>query len=113
MDRSGTFSAASSGTEPEQAVAFHRRPRRVRGRARRPARFPYRRRARNPAEYLGNLHQAGGTIAQGKRADLVLLDADPLADIRNTRRINAVAAGGALLPRERLDTMLEEVASAD
>ena len=31
-----------------------------------------------------------GTIAVGKRADLLVLDADPVADIRNTRRIFAV-----------------------
>ncbi|MGH3874646.1 MAG: amidohydrolase family protein [Pseudonocardiaceae bacterium] len=63
---------------------------------------------RNPAEYLDDLDRAG-TIAHGKRADLVLLDADPLADIRNTRRINAVIATGKLLPRERLDAVLSEI----
>jgi len=31
-----------------------------------------------------------GTVAEGKRADLILLDADPLEDIRNTRRIRMV-----------------------
>jgi len=35
-----------------------------------------------------------GTIAVGKRADLLVLDADPLADIRNTRRILAVYHDG-------------------
>jgi imidazolonepropionase-like amidohydrolase len=35
-----------------------------------------------------------GTLAKGKRADIVLLDADPLADIRNTRKINKVWVGG-------------------
>jgi imidazolonepropionase-like amidohydrolase len=35
-----------------------------------------------------------GTLAKGKRADLILLDADPLADIRNTRKINKVWIGG-------------------
>ncbi|HZN10394.1 MAG TPA: amidohydrolase family protein, partial [Blastocatellia bacterium] len=35
-----------------------------------------------------------GTLAAGKRADLILLDADPLADIRNTRKINKVWIGG-------------------
>ncbi|MGH3693821.1 MAG: amidohydrolase family protein [Pseudonocardiaceae bacterium] len=63
---------------------------------------------RNPARYVNDLDQAG-TITQGKRADLVLLDADPLADIRNTRRINAVIASGELLPRDRLDAMLSGV----
>jgi imidazolonepropionase-like amidohydrolase len=35
-----------------------------------------------------------GTIAAGKRADLLVLDADPLADIRNTRKILAVYHDG-------------------
>ena len=37
-----------------------------------------------------------GTLAPGKRADLVILDADPLADIRNTRRIHRVVKGGEI-----------------
>jgi Amidohydrolase family len=49
-----------------------------------------------PARYLGMLDSAG-TIAAGKLADLVLLDANPLLDIRNTRRIVAVVAGGRLV----------------
>jgi hypothetical protein len=47
----------------------------------------------NPAEYFGSLDSLG-TVAQGKIADLVLLDADPLLDIRNTRRISVVIANG-------------------
>jgi imidazolonepropionase-like amidohydrolase len=43
-----------------------------------------------------------GSIEEGKVADLVLLDADPLADIRNTRRIHAVVQGGRLVDRESL-----------
>jgi imidazolonepropionase-like amidohydrolase len=35
-----------------------------------------------------------GALAKGKRADMILLDADPLADIRNTRKINKVWIGG-------------------
>ena len=46
-----------------------------------------------PANYLGALDSLG-TIAPGKLADLVLLDANPLSDIRNTRRIAAVVANG-------------------
>jgi len=46
-----------------------------------------------PADYLGMLDSAG-TIARRKLADLVLLDANPLDDIRNTRRIVAVIANG-------------------
>jgi len=57
-----------------------------------------------PARYLGMLDSAG-TVAPGKLADLVLLDANPLVDIRNTRRIAAVVANGRLFgaaDRERL-----------
>jgi len=43
-----------------------------------------------------------GTIAVGKIADLVLLDADPLIDIRNTRRIWRVIQGGRVVDREAL-----------
>ena len=50
-----------------------------------------------PVRYLGMLDSAG-TIAPGKLADLVLLDANPLADIRNTRRIRAVVANGRWVP---------------
>ena len=46
-----------------------------------------------------------GTIERGKRADLVLLDADPLADITNTRKIHAVVVGGRLIEKTALDEM--------
>ena len=51
--------------------------------------------------FLG-LTEELGTVEAGKRADLVLLDGDPLADIRNTRRIAAVVVGGVLLDRAEL-----------
>ena len=47
-----------------------------------------------------------GSITDGKMADLVLLDADPLADIRNTTRINAVIFDGKLYDRSALDSMI-------
>ena len=43
-----------------------------------------------------------GTIVEGQLADLVLLDANPLDDIRNTRHIRAVIQGGRLVDREAL-----------
>lgn len=46
-----------------------------------------------PAEFFG-IEDTIGTIDPGKRADLVLLDADPLSDIRNTRRISGVVSKG-------------------
>jgi imidazolonepropionase-like amidohydrolase len=49
-----------------------------------------------------------GTVEAGKLADLVLLDADPLQDIRNTRRIAAVVAGGKLHARAALERMLAD-----
>lgn len=49
-----------------------------------------------PARFFGMLDSLG-TIAPGKVADLVLLDADPLRDIRNTRRVHTVVANGRLL----------------
>jgi imidazolonepropionase-like amidohydrolase len=47
-----------------------------------------------------------GTIEPGKRADLVLVDANPLADIRNLSRITVVVLGGRVLDRRDLDRML-------
>jgi hypothetical protein len=49
-----------------------------------------------------------GTVEVGKVADLVLLDANPLDDIRNTRRISAVVLAGKLLDRRDLDALLED-----
>jgi hypothetical protein len=46
-----------------------------------------------------------GSIEPGKLADLLILDADPLADIRNTRRIARVIRGGRLLDPARLQTL--------
>ena len=61
--------------------------------------------ALNPAKFLG-LDKTLGTIESGKIADLVVLNADPLADIRNTQRINAVISNGRPLDRKALNKML-------
>ncbi len=60
---------------------------------------------RNPAEFLG-ASQEWGTIEPGKRADLVLIAGNPLKDIRNTARIEAVSIGGRWLPRPELQRMI-------
>ncbi len=62
---------------------------------------------RNPARFLGTL-EAMGTIETGKVADLDLLDANPLEDIRNTQSLNAVVLGGRLIPRAGLDALLAQ-----
>jgi len=64
----------------------------------------------NPAQYLGLADT--GTIAKGKRADLVLLDANPLDDINNTRKIRAVVLAGRYFSRDDLDELLGRVEQA-
>ncbi len=53
-----------------------------------------------------------GTVEKGKLADLLLLDADPLQDIRNVRKIAAVVAGGRLFDRQVLDALAQEAADS-
>jgi hypothetical protein len=60
------------------------------------------------AEFLGR-NAGQGTIQAGKRADLVLLDANPLDDIHNTQKIRAVILNGKLLTRTDLDALLTGV----
>ena len=62
---------------------------------------------RNPARYFDRLADLG-TVESGKIADLVLLDADPLQDIRNTQRIGAVVTRGRLLDGAALRKLLAE-----
>jgi imidazolonepropionase-like amidohydrolase len=47
-----------------------------------------------------------GTVAAGKRADLMLLDANPLEDIRNSSKIAGVVVNGRWIPRAEIDKML-------
>jgi imidazolonepropionase-like amidohydrolase len=61
----------------------------------------------NPAEFFGQ-QRVFGTVEAGKEADLVLLDANPLADIGNAGRIHGVMLRGRWLGREDLDAILEK-----
>ncbi|MDZ3833322.1 MAG: amidohydrolase family protein [Sphingopyxis sp.] len=58
------------------------------------------------ARYAGK-ERDFGTVSVGKVADLVLLRANPVADIGNTRTIEAVVLGGRLYDRRRLDQLLD------
>jgi len=62
----------------------------------------------NAAKCLGKLDSMG-TIEQGKIADLVLLDANPLQDISNTRKIITVVVGGRVFDKTALQKMLIQV----
>jgi imidazolonepropionase-like amidohydrolase len=60
------------------------------------------------AQFLGRADDFG-TVANGKAADLVLLDANPLDDIHNTQKIRAVVVQGKYLDRAALDALLAHV----
>jgi imidazolonepropionase-like amidohydrolase len=62
----------------------------------------------NPAKFLG-AESTSGSVEPGKIADLVLLRANPLDDIRNTQRIDAVIANGRVFDRAALDGILTQV----
>ena len=69
---------------------------------------------RNVAEYAArDLKVDGkfGTVAVGNRADLILLDANPLTDVRNVARRAGVMVRGRWLPASELDRMLAEMAA--
>jgi imidazolonepropionase-like amidohydrolase len=64
----------------------------------------------NPARFLGLTDT--GTISKGKWADLVLLDANPLDDIANIKKIRSVVLAGRYLSRDDLDELLHRVERA-
>ncbi len=66
---------------------------------------------RHPAEFFG-MQYSLGTIEKGKIADLVLLEANPLDEISNTRKITAVVVNGRFLPKSTLQRMLADVEAA-
>jgi len=63
----------------------------------------------NPAKFL-EIEDDLGTLAEGKYADLVLLDKDPLENIRNTLSINSVLSRGHYLDRQALDELFAGLA---
>ena len=65
----------------------------------------------NPAKYLG-LSDTLGSIEKGKLADLVLLEANPLEDIRNTQKIAAVVVNGRYISKPELQKMVLDVEAA-
>jgi len=63
----------------------------------------------NPALFQAKLDKFG-VVETGHMADLVLLEANPLEDIRNTRKIAAVVIDGKYYSRQDLDKMLARIA---
>ncbi|MCY4029988.1 MAG: amidohydrolase family protein [Acidobacteria bacterium] len=66
---------------------------------------------RNVAEYLGQLSEVG-TIAAGKRADLLLLEANPLEDIGNVLRRSGVMVRGNWVSEAEIQSHLERIAES-
>jgi hypothetical protein len=64
---------------------------------------------RSPAIWLG-IEDKIGTVETGKYADLVLLEANPLDDIRNTRKISGVFVNGRWIGKRQIDALLGELA---
>ncbi|GAA1130768.1 amidohydrolase family protein [Kribbella jejuensis] len=64
-----------------------------------------------PAKFLG-LHTQLGSVEAGKIADLVVLDADPLTDIQNSRRINTVVTRGRIISPAARQQLLAGVEAA-
>jgi len=62
---------------------------------------------RLPSEFMG-LGDSLGTVEAGKIADLVVLDANPLENISNTLKINAVVVGGILYEQADLQNILSK-----
>jgi len=65
---------------------------------------------KNPAELMNS---NAGTIEAGRRADLLILNKNPLVDIENTRAIDTVILNGRVFDRDQLDAMLAAVKQAN
>ena len=65
----------------------------------------------NPAQFFG-MTDSMGSVEVGKTGDLVVLDANPLVDISNTKRISAAIVAGRLLKRSDLNSLLREAEAA-
>ena len=65
----------------------------------------------NAARYQSREKELG-TVEKGKLADLVLLDANPLENITNTQKINAVIVNGKLINKAETERMLQNIEAA-
>jgi imidazolonepropionase-like amidohydrolase len=65
----------------------------------------------NPAQYLGR-QDTMGTVATGYNADLVVLDANPLDDVKNLHRIDAVVRAGAHFSAAELTALKARVSAS-
>ncbi len=66
---------------------------------------------RDAAEFLSQEGELG-SIADGMRADLLLIDANPLADVRNASKITGIMLRGQWLPAEHLQRMLDDMVAS-
>ncbi len=63
---------------------------------------------KNAAEHLGKSDEFG-TVEVGKRADLILIDDNPLKDVSNVKKISGVMVGGMWFSKQELDGMLQQL----
>ncbi|MGY8794894.1 MAG: amidohydrolase family protein, partial [Woeseiales bacterium] len=66
----------------------------------------------NPARFFA-AEQTFGSVQKGLQADLILLNANPLDDITNSRRIHGVMVRGQWLPRKLLSQQLRDLEQSD